>query len=89
MMERTWDIANQIPLLHVARCLYVQGDISKALFDSIALFNSMRNKLTHRIFVEPYSGNSIAPTHVDCEKAFTSGCALCDELQTITEDMIK
>ncbi len=49
-----WDISNEIPFNMLLKVLFVLGQISKEEFDNLQSLNSIRNKIIHQMFKEPY-----------------------------------
>jgi len=81
-----WNIANQISLINSVKVLYVTGQIKKSEYQSILKFNSMRNQIIHRLFHETYEEGIKGVSKKEFDIAFKSGLALCDLLQTKTEE---
>ena len=76
-----WDSAFGIPLIQVAKVLLVSGKLDKPTFDAVNRFNSMRNKIIHKIFNEPYDSPAKPISKVEYDKAFTFGTELSWKLE--------
>ena len=50
----TWGIADSFSFHECLKALFVLNQITKQEFDDFNKFNSMRNKIVHQIFREPY-----------------------------------
>jgi|SRR6478735_3516598 len=87
-MEDTWDIANQIKLNDCAKVLYVIGQINQTEFQNILNFNSMRNKVIHQLFKEPYDKAIKGVPLNEYDIVYKNGLELCDILQAKSEDKI-
>jgi len=78
-----WDSAFGIPLVQVAKVLLVVGKIDKTTFDAVSKFNSMRNKIIHKIFYEPYDGPRPEISKAEYNRAFDFGVELSWKLECI------
>jgi hypothetical protein len=52
--EDTWGIADSFSFLQCVKALFVLNQITKDQFSEFSEFNSLRNKVVHQIFKEPY-----------------------------------
>ena len=52
--KNTWDIADTLSFHECLKALLILNQITKVQFDEFSKFNSMRNKVVHQIFKEPY-----------------------------------
>jgi hypothetical protein len=52
--EDTWHIADSFSFHHCVKALFVLNQITKDQFSEFSKFNSLRNKVVHQIFKEPY-----------------------------------
>jgi len=50
----TWDTTDEIPYKDVIKALLAVGQVSKQECADLLQINSMRNKMIHQIFKEPY-----------------------------------
>ena len=50
----TWDVADGFSFHECLKALFVLNQISKQELGEFKMFNSMRNKIIHQIFKEPY-----------------------------------
>jgi len=75
-----WEVVFSIPLIQVAKALFVTAKMPKRLYDDVSRFNSMRNKVIHRLFVEPYDGEMPSVKFTEYERVFKKGGKLCEKL---------
>jgi hypothetical protein len=54
-MKETWDIADSFKFHQSLKFLFVMNHITKQEFDSFKELNSLRNKIMHDLYKEPYS----------------------------------
>ncbi len=53
-LKDTWDIADSFSFHDCLKALFVLNQITRQELDEFSKFNSMRNKVVHQIFKEPY-----------------------------------
>ena len=75
-----WDAAFNIPLTHAIKALFVVGKMPKTIYDDVCKFNSMRNKVIHRLFVEPHDGEMPSVKFDEYQRVFEKGIKLCEKL---------
>lgn len=74
-----WDAAFSIPLTHAIKALFVVGKMPKSVYNDVCKFNSMRNKVIHRLFVEPYDGEMPSVKFEEYQQVFDKGIKLCQK----------
>jgi hypothetical protein len=75
-----WDVVLSIPLTHAAKALFVLGKMPKSTYDDVCKFNSMRNKIIHKLFIESYDGEMPSVKFEEYQKVFKKGIGLCEKL---------
>jgi hypothetical protein len=78
-----WESAFSIPLLQNTKVLFVIGKINRTTFESIRSFNSMRNKIIHKLFHEDYDKGVKKIKLEEYDKAFKYGMELSWKLEGI------
>jgi hypothetical protein len=66
----TWDIADSFSLHDCLKVLFVLNQISKEEFKAFNAFNSLRNKVVHQIYKEPYDQHHEGIPKKDYDKLF-------------------
>jgi hypothetical protein len=82
-ISTVYDSAFSIPLIQAAKALFVLGKMNKTTFDAVYRFNSMRNRVIHKLFHRTY--DKVGPTVdiAEFSKAFDFGIQLSDRLESI------
>lgn len=83
--SKTWDIANQVNYIDTAKVLFVLSQLSDSEYQKTLKFNSLRNKLIHKIFHEPYEKEYKGILKTEYESVFNHGKQLAELLQEKTE----
>ena len=66
----TWDIADTFSFHDCLKALLILNQITKPEFDEFNKFNSMRNKVVHQIFKEPYDDIYLGLPKTDYDAVF-------------------
>ena len=53
-LSDTWDITDEISLNNIIKILFVLGQITREEYEGMQELNTMRNKIIHQMFKEPY-----------------------------------
>jgi len=53
-LSDTWDITDEISLNNIIKTLFVLGQITKEEYEGLQELNTVRNKIIHQMFKEPY-----------------------------------
>lgn len=85
--SEVWDTAFGFPLLQAAKALYVTGKMPKVTFESVCRFNSMRNKVIHRMFHEDYENGAAPIPFKDYKSAFDAGMKISDRLEIVLSNL--
>jgi hypothetical protein len=88
-MSETWVVANEIPMNAAVKALFVIGTISHSDYTQVRRFNSIRNRLIHRIFLEPYEKAYPGIPGNEYTEAFDAGKSLCDDLDLLSHSLIE
>lgn len=80
-LSDTWDITDEISLSNILKVLFVLGQITKDEYDGMQDLNSMRNKIIHQMYKEPYEKEfkGIPKKEYDC--VFNASMEYCELLQ--------
>lgn len=68
--EDTWDLVNTFSFYDTIKILYALNHLTKNEFDSFAEFNSMRNKVIHKIYRQRHDETFEGPNKTDYDKIF-------------------
>jgi hypothetical protein len=55
-LSKGWDINDKLPYISLAHVIFVLNLIDKAEYDNLISFNTLRNELMHRYYLDPYEG---------------------------------
>lgn len=78
--REVWDAAFSIPLINAIKALFIVGKMPENLYQDVCKFNSMRNKVIHRLFIEPYDGEMPSVRFDEYRKVFKNGIKICQKL---------
>jgi hypothetical protein len=81
--EVVWESAFGIPLLQVAKALFVIGKMNKTTFDAVCRFNAMRNRIIHKLFHQKDDALGPSITVSEYSKAFQYGIGLSNRLEGV------
>ncbi|HWR81680.1 MAG TPA: hypothetical protein VN285_00095 [Candidatus Deferrimicrobium sp.] len=76
-LKYKWDAALEMSFINVSRALLVTGKIDKKTFDRLSQFNSLRNKLIHRLFFEYYEKQYRGIPRKEYDRVYRMGLKLC------------
>ena len=88
-MKDIWDISNEFSLYQSSKILYILNQISLLEYSEIKEFNSLRNKVIHKIYYDPYDGVYEGVSKENYDKVFNLGIILADSLQQKAEEKIE
>jgi hypothetical protein len=78
--QDVWDITQEMGFNVLARALLVSGKLTKAEYDELQRFNSMRNRVVHKFFWEPYAKDYKGVPKKDYDLVFQMGIRLVDQI---------
>jgi hypothetical protein len=78
--QEIWDIIQEMGLNVLARALLVNGKLTKAEYNEFQRFNSMRNRVVHKFFWEPYEKHYKGVPMKEFELVFRTGIKLVDKI---------
>jgi len=84
----TWDIADSFSFHECLKALFVLNQITKSEFDEFNKFNSLRNKVVHQIFKEPYEEIHEGVPKADYDLLFNRTLDQIDFFTRKTEEII-
>jgi hypothetical protein len=70
--KEIWEIADSFSLHNCLKALLIINQITKSEFEELNEFNSMRNKVVHQIFKEPYEKAYLGVLKSDFDNIFNS-----------------
>ncbi|XWN36811.1 MAG: hypothetical protein ROO71_12720 [Balneola sp.] len=53
-LKETWDVTDTLSFNNCIKVLFILNQISRSEYDEFREFNSLRNKIIHQIYKEPY-----------------------------------
>ena len=68
--QQTWDVADTFTLHQCLKALFVLNQITKEEFEEFSKFNSLRNKMVHELFREPYEKEHLGVLRADYDEVF-------------------
>jgi len=81
-LQTVWETAVGMPLLQVAKALFVTGKMSKRTFDAVCRFNAKRNQVIHKLFYEAYDSPAPSISMAEYSAAFEIGIRLGQRLES-------
>lgn len=85
----TWDIADTISFYDSLKVLFVLNQITRVEFDELCEFNSLRNKIVHQIYKEPYEVVHPGVPKSEYDKVFQRTLYQVDFFTRKTEEIIE
>jgi len=79
--DAVWESAFGMPLLQVAKALFVTGKMNKTTFDAVCRFNAMRNRVIHKLFQQKYDTPGPSISVSEYSAAFEYGIRLSNRLE--------
>jgi hypothetical protein len=55
-LARSWDVNDKLSYISLAHVIFVLNLIDKSEYDVLVSFNTLRNELMHRYYLDPYEG---------------------------------
>jgi len=86
--SETWDTANEIPLNAANKMLFVIGEYNHDLYTRIRRFNATRNKIIHRIYLDPYDKPYPGVPRSEYDDVFAIGKELAEILEVLSHKLI-
>jgi len=83
-----WDIAEETGYNYLARALLIIGKISKKEYKELQEFNSLRNKIVHKFFHDPYDKEYKGVPLKDYDRVFDSGIKLGKKMGNRSEAVL-
>jgi len=88
-LSDTWDIVDEIPFKDIVKALFAIGQFSKDDLNELLQLNSLRNKMIHRIFKEPYEKEYKGYPKEDYDKLFESALQWSEKIMEMNEAIIE
>jgi hypothetical protein len=76
-----WDIAEETGYNYLARALIIIEKISKNEYKGLQEFNSLRNKLVHKFFYDPYEKDYQGVSLKDYDRVFNKGIQISKKME--------
>jgi hypothetical protein len=83
-LKEVWDITQELSFNALSKALFISGRISQSEYKDLQKFNSIRNKLIHKFFLEPYEKDYQGIPKKDYDKVFHAGIDLVEFMDTKT-----
>ncbi len=78
--QEVWDITQEMGFNVLARALLVSGKLTKKEYDDLQRFNSLRNRVVHKFFLEPYEKDYKGVPKKEYDLVFQAGMRLVDQI---------
>lgn len=85
----TWDIADTISFNDCLKVLFALNQITRVELDELSEFNSLRNKIVHQIYKEPYEVVHPGVPKSEYDKVFQRTLYQVDFFTRKTEEIIE
>ena len=69
-LQETWDLAETFSFHDCLNALFILNQITKTEFDEFREVNTLRNKVVHQIFKEPYEKKHLGVSKMEYDKIF-------------------
>jgi hypothetical protein len=79
--SEVWDIIEETGYNYLARALLIIGKISKKEYKELQEFNSLRNKMVHKFFYDPYDKEYKGVPLKDYDRVFDRGIKLSKKME--------
>jgi len=79
-LQEIWDITGEMGFNVLARALFISGKLTKKEYNDIQRFNSLRNRLVHKFFWEPYGKCYKGVPKKEYDFVFNEGIRLVDQI---------
>jgi hypothetical protein len=79
--SEVWDIAEETGYNYLTRALLIIGKISKKEYKELQEFNSLRNKIVHKLFHDPYDKEYKGVPLKDYDRVFNRGIKLSKKME--------
>lgn len=80
-LSDTWDMTDEISLVNIIKILFVLGQITKEEYEGLLELNSMRNKIIHQMFKDPYEKEFKGISKEEYDKVFSKSLGSSELLQ--------
>ena len=87
-LSDTWDITDEISLSNILKVLFILGQITKEEYDGMQELNSMRNKIIHQMYKDPYEKEFKGIPKTEYDRVFNSSLEYCELLQEKNEKLV-
>ncbi len=88
-LSQTWDIVDEVPLKDIVKVLFAMGAFNEDEMNELLQLNSLRNKIIHRIYNEPYEKQYKGFPKVDYDRVFEIALNWSDKIREMNEDIIE
>lgn len=85
----TWDLADTFTLNQCLKALYVLNHITKSEYESFKQLNTLRNKVVHQIFREPYEDVYEGVSLAEYDRVFDATLEQADFFVRKNEEIIE
>lgn len=87
-LSDTWDITDEISLNNIIKNLLVLGQITKEEYQDLQQLNTMRNKIIHQMFKEPYEKEFKGIPKKEYDAVFKISLQYSDLLQEKIDNLV-
>jgi hypothetical protein len=88
VFSEMWDIAEETGYNYLSRALLIIGKISQKEYKELQEFNSLRNKIVHKFFYEPYDKEYKGVPLKDYDRLFKRGIKLAKKMESRSESLL-
>jgi hypothetical protein len=88
-IEKIWDLINELSFSSISRVVYSLGEVSESEYKELVRLNSLRNKIIHKMFYEPYEKVFEGISLKNYNVAFRISKKLAKSMENKTHTMLK
>jgi hypothetical protein len=83
-LQEVWGIAQEMGFNVLAKALFVSGKLTKKDYENLQRFNSLRNRLVHKFFLEPDEKDYKGVPKKEYDLIFQAGMKLVEQIECKT-----
>ena len=76
-----WKAMYELSYTQLSKALYVSGKINKSKYEALTKFNSLRNKIIHKLFYETWEKGVVGIPLSDLKSTFKIGKKVCIQIE--------
>ena len=87
-IAETWDVNDKLTYIMLAHVLFVSNLINRNQYDILSSFNSIRNELMHRFYLDKYEGNNSGISKAKLTSIFKPAYNLLYEIMQKADNLV-